>query len=264
MKKQILGFMGVLVLGVAVSGRLAQAGELLAQARADFDYQMDAYRDTHADFVLKRAQFEAADSFANQEALVTSSKTMLLARKEVWWTYWQAVRIEMLEEDGLEAEIKTRLVGDVERVQGYLKLYGDELFQKDSREDLLSLAVELNDKDQEYSDMSYQISAELLYGRFTYAIEQLKAFSTLLRSSIEVQIRDQQVRQVKVRGLDEVDAVLNRLSEQAEELNSLTHKESYLDRIGLFKELIDKATPMFTDLNRSVKLLREMSKGMEF
>ena len=78
----LVGLCLVLTSGVAKA-------QSLTDRKDDYQRDLDIYRDAHAQFVVKKSEFQQFGTFASEEELITATRQVLLARDDVWITYWK-------------------------------------------------------------------------------------------------------------------------------------------------------------------------------
>jgi len=165
-----------------------QASELYDRSVEDYDYQIDQYRKAYSDYLLKKEQFDAIDSFANQEELVVSARTMLILRGKVYEVYWQALTTLLSETPGIDAVIRERLLTTLAQNQAQLIDHQDFLLSKSTLAELLREAQWLNVLERTYVNTAYEIILNVKVARLHNALLELEAYVPILRENVEIQI----------------------------------------------------------------------------
>jgi hypothetical protein len=132
----------------------------------------------------------------------------------------------------------------------------------ETREPLLTEAQNLNLVYEDYLAMAFRTLRALKLARFTSAIDTMQLFHRQLQEAVAVQIRNANERQVRERGLGEVESILSRLEEQ------LVLVETELDRTQVrrfdnaYEDIVEELSPLYPDLLRAYQLLEELSTGI--
>lgn len=248
--------------GWSHGAQVSATTERYQQAVADYNFQLDQYRSSYNDFRLKREQFNNIDSFANQEALVAASKSMLTLRAKVWQTYWQALWTDVTDTEGMDGTIRSKLTEEIEGYRRELATHEATLSASVARDELLEAGEWLNDQDKNYQNTLYKTALEIRIARFHWALLQLEAFVPILRNNVEIQIRDTSVKNQKLRGLDEVEQLLTSSREQYSKIIEAYYKrEEIRDYKNSSEEIVKNLSGAFEPLRRAQQLVSEIAKG---
>lgn len=257
-------YLSVFFLALFCAVGVVQASQALDKAKADYQYQLDTYRSAYDEFLLKRTQFENTSSFANQEEMVKAAKDMLTRRARVWKTYWQVLRVDTWETEGLNPAMRDELIGEIDEIQVLLNEHEINIPGINNREPLLAEAIAINLEDLRFENSSYKVLFELEMARFDWAMRQLKEFHNTLDAAIEVQVRSNSEKQLKKRGLEEVISIINRLGEVYDEIGEdLRRPNKTRKYIKIYKNMVDELSPYYSDMIRVNDLLVEISEGIE-
>jgi hypothetical protein len=259
-------YLPALVLGiglvVAVATGLVHADERYDQAVQDYLYQLEQYRASYNDFQLKREQFNKIDSFANQEVLVSATKVMLTLRAKVWHTYWQALKSDVSTVEGIDGTIRQHLITNLESVQQFAQSHEATVSALTDRDDLLEEGVRLNEYKQDYNNLVYRTLLELRIARFHWALLQLEDFAPILRNNIGIQIRDAGLREQKLRGMNEVEQLLDVSREQYGQVIAEYYKVKQIRNYeNKYEEVMEQLEPVYDPMKRAQQLMSELAEG---
>lgn len=235
----------------------------LETAIADHQFQLDIYRKADEQFQLRLTDFEQNNTFANQQLLEASSKKLLEQRDTTWDTYWQALRIQMLEQADMPGNLKNELTDAITTEQSELKEHQLELKTADSLEVLRDASTTINNKDKPYQHLAYRSLAAINIAKNLTAIREVEAFLQQAKKTIMVQIRDTAVRDERLRGIDET---MQTLIESKLSLETLlqddfgpqkTYNKSSFDRLN------DEVVTIYQDIQAAYQRSTELSSGIE-
>lgn len=254
----------VLICSFFLFSRPVVASELLDKARSDYDFQLEKYRDEYRAFDLKKTQYQNLETFATLEELVSTAKAMLHRRDEVWYTFLQALRIEILETDGFDNTERADIAGQIEAEQGYIKDHQKLIENATTKEDLLPLAKEFNDKRIELETLSYEGMALVTHAKIKQSINLLTSFNDKIMKAAEVQIRDSTVRTSRIRGLEEMKRIIDLADSELEKVKKerFIFKNAYSPK-DTYEKAMEELVTVYTHVVRADKLAQELSKGIE-
>lgn len=239
------------------------ASEEYNQAEDDYDFQINQYRSAYDDYLVKQEQFDRIDSFANQESLLSSGKSMLTTRADVWLAYWEAINILLSETPGVDSgkrsELEERINIEVEEIQQHRV----RLAAMDNLEDLSREANWLNNLDLQYRNLAYETLLAVRFGRYNWALAQLEAYVSTLDKNIHVQIRDQEIQNTRLRGLSEVRSLLSENRVAFDELikKYLNQQSDHME--PLYDDAMEDLIEPYDEMGRIADLLVELSEGTE-
>ena len=239
------------------------ASQLTDKAYEDYDFQLEKYRSTYNDFLLKRTQYEKVGTFAVEEQLVISAKAMLIDRIQVWLSFWQIIRTELSESKGMANDRKGELTGIIDDLQAELNTKKDAVEQTTTRTELLAEAVEINEKNGAYTEVYYEMLTSLKLSNLEWAIGQLKTYTEELKGNINIQVRDSAQKEERLRGVNEAMTNFALVTEKLDKVkvNLISKRESSWQ--SRYKTIIEIYGETYELLTKSYKLDVELSKGIE-
>lgn len=253
----------VLVVVMVIAPCKIEASELYDRAVADYDFQINEYRKAYADYVLKKEQFVAVDSFANQEELVVSARNMLLLRGKVYEVYWQALSTLLFETDGIDPVIRQELETTVRDNQAQLIDHQALLSNKTTIEELMGEASWLNNLSKTYVNTAYELILNVKVARLHRSLLELEGYVPTLEENINQQIRDPQFKESKLRGVGEVANILAsaRVDFQAVvDKYVLKEKRNYE---AAHDDMTKELKPAYDKVRQVYQLVSELSQGTE-
>jgi len=76
------------------------------KALADYVFTLNNYQKEHSEYLLARSQFQQARTLASETKAIVETKDMLAARDEVVRTYLTALRLRLIESEGIDQNSK--------------------------------------------------------------------------------------------------------------------------------------------------------------
>lgn len=235
----------------------------LQNAKNDFDFQLDIYREAEKQFQIYKRDYEQNNTFANQELLVSAAREFLEQRAKTWDTYWQAVRIDILEQEDLPTDLSSSLSASIHTEQELLKKHQIDLKSISTRENLLSEALIFNDKSNIYKDLAYKSLAASQIGSIRTAEKEIKAFMNQVKKAGLVQIRDTSIRDERLRGIDETIKSLDQAGSKTSELieKYFTQEKNFND--NTFEKINEELIIIFNQLTQAHQRASELSSDLE-
>jgi hypothetical protein len=265
MKRSISTLLAIFMM-LIIAGQVyaqTQQSTIYNQAVADYDFQIDQYRKAYAEYLLKREQFESIDSFANQEEFVIATRTMLLARGKVYEVYWQALKTLLVATESMNPALREEFVSRLVENQNLLIDHQNFLQQKTTIEELMGEAYWLNLLQKANINTAYQIILNVKLAKFNYALTQLEGYLPILKENVTVQVRNQQEREVKERGIGEVQDLLEEVRSEFDiVVNEFVNKDKR-NYESSHDEMAKSLKPTYEKMKRAQGLLAELSQGTE-
>lgn len=194
------------------------------QARNEFVNQYDLYRTVYTEFQLKNNQYKSNPTFAREEELVVAAKEMVLQRNQVWWAYFQALKVEVAENLGLKDDLKSGLQSNLQNEQNNLDQAKTTITSIENREDLMTQALNINNKAADYFGIGIYTEAYLRQAKIDYAASELTSFGKAIRQAAGSQILDPEVKSARIRGIEEglaaLDSTRQTMASESAKLNS--------------------------------------------
>jgi len=152
-----------LFLGLPIS-LYAQVGELdqkfdFERAYQDYVFTFDVYNSKHAEYILSKAQYEQAKTLFSQSKARESALNMLAARDDVVITYLTAVRMRMVEAEGVSDTVKQGLFSRLDAEVAWFKDHKARLSSSGTLKDIEEDSAEAANR---FSRVSQTIAYETL------------------------------------------------------------------------------------------------------
>jgi len=265
MRQKRIGLsLGILLGGllVVVFGGSVKALTQIEQLRMDYDFQHEQYRAADNQFHLSKSQYDSNPTFAHEEELVTGAKQMLAQRAKLWWVYWQTEKSLMVSNRGIDEETKSDLIQKLEEMQQFSQSHQQTLTTVENRSQLLAEAKLFEAEHRYRLGVTYYALNLWQRGKLNETEKELSGLGDRLLEAVSTQIKDENLKQVKIRGISGA-------------LSGLDYKEiattgalwqKYL--VGYQPEKVyedEKAlmTTRYQDQKKVFALLTELANGLE-
>ena len=249
------------VWSAAASTVLAQS---VADRRSDYQRDLDIYRDAHAQFVVKKSEFQQFGTFASEDALIDSAQQVLLARDDVWIAYWKllSAKFETLTDRVMSRTSEWQ--GKFETEIEWLEANKIALKAGNTRKLLLAEAVALNNKADDLGSMSFDANSEISVSTLVQTTKSLLAFNQGLDERVKQQQLSVGEKETKTRGLavnaERIQSILTRL----EVLRTEFVEKSGYATAESFTKITEVLDPLYTEINQQYQVAKELSTGVEW
>lgn len=129
------------------------------RAYQDYVFTLDAYNSAHSEYLLSKAQYEQARTLVAQTKAQEATSRMLIARDDVVLTYLTAVRMRLVEAEGVSEITKQGLFS---RVDAELAWYRDHKARITSAGTLTDLEEDSQEAAQRFDRLTQSLAYETL------------------------------------------------------------------------------------------------------
>lgn len=230
----------------------------------DYRRDIDIYRTNYASFEVKRGAFETAHTFALEEELIDSARTMLVARADVWLSYLHILDTNIT---GLAQLKPTNKKTIRENLGAEIELLGDHkkrLTTITTRAALLTEAKKINALFEKYQTMSFSVNVEIAISKMLQGTQSVLELNRAIVERVNQQQLSETEKASRTRGLT-VSAERVNAIESALEL-------ARTDLIGgassasddSFSDIAEAINPLYIALNQQLQTNIELAKGVEW
>lgn len=266
MRKISIGFILIVafVLAPTFAG-VASAQDLIT--KEDFDYAaayrnyinvLDEYKTSLSEYRLAKAQYQQAGTLVSQSNAREATSEMLKSRDRVVINYLTAVRMKVLEAEGLSGTVKDGLIS---RLDTEIFWFQDHLSRLDSAGTLQDLTADSNlaaSRFEETQRIVYESLATVANGKATVLRNDLNELLTRVRAKhLEIRTNgDLEVGSID-RWLSEIDNKLTRSLDKSISAEVAIQSLYEKDRPGQYLSIYNQVQ---ISLEESTQLLREASR----
>lgn len=138
------------------------------RAYQDYVYTMDVYNGAHSEYLLAKAQYEQAGTLVSQTKARETTEAMLEARDDVVLAYLTAVRMRMVEADGVGEITKNGLFTRIDAELSWFRDHKNRLSSAGTLQDLEDDSDEAADRFNELTQtVAYETLATVPFGRLS-------------------------------------------------------------------------------------------------
>jgi hypothetical protein len=262
--KSIFIACGIVIISLIVVAYGTVQAQSVVDRKNDYQRDLDIYRDSYAQFIVKKSEYEQFKTFAAEEELVTISKQVLLARSDVWIAYWQLLsqKLDVISSDSTirKPELQAQLRSQID----WLIQHKANISASKTRSSLLSNSHVLNDKKDDWGAIIFDVNSEISASMVIQSAKDLSAFNAGLIDRVNQQQFTPQEKEIKLRGLagniEQVTSILTRLEKLREYFMNTT---GYGDETA-FVKISQELNPLYTELNQQYQVASELSLGVEW
>lgn len=231
MKKAIAFLLLTLIATVIfASSVLSQEGFNFETAYKDYSFNYGVYRRAHNDYILARGQYLTYQTLKSKTNAQDMTLAMLQARDDVLRTYLTAIRLMLIETEGVSDFERDVLFTRIDAEIAWYSDHKSSLPSAGSLEDLVESAQEAEERYKTTEVLIYQALTAILVGRengfrieLGTRIEEIKAKISEIRQN-----QDKDTRKVE-RWILEAESRLTRSQEKQfaaqEEVSGLKERE---------------------------------------
>lgn len=183
---------------IASSLLIFASGVAFAQEEPDFDYNrayqdyvfvLDVYNSEHAEYLLAKAQYKQAGTLVSQTKAREETIDMLEARDDVVTTYMTAVRMKLLEAEGVTDLTKNGLFTRIDAEIAWFKDHKSRIASVGTLADLEEDSEEASKRFNELTQhIAYEALATMPFGKLSLMRESSNSALSAIRTKID-QIR---------------------------------------------------------------------------
>lgn len=169
MKKIIILLLAFVVLVFSPKVAIAQEEEFdFERAYQDYVFTLDVYNSVHAEYLLSKAQYEQAGTLVAQSKAQEATTNMLEARDDVVTTYLTAIRMRMVEAEGVSDITKNGLFSRLDSEITWFKDHKERLPSAGTLADLQADSEEASERFKELTQtVAYETLSTIPFGKLS-------------------------------------------------------------------------------------------------
>lgn len=216
---------------------------------------IEDYRNKERLYTIAKKDYEQLQTLRSLEEAVNATREVIVARTDVLLTYFELLKLELREAEGVVLQTKLDAIKDVEAEIMYLREYKATAEQADTREKVLNLTPEFELHQKILMERGYYSLSLISIGK----LQAVHDKSVIIKDDIAVSLQDDQVDTLKTaqrqRALDQTTQTLG-------EVNAILYKQSTaLNKTsaqGSYTTLRDELSTTYSQLSLSINYLREL------
>jgi len=154
------------------------------RAYQDYVFTVDVYNGAHSEYLLAKAQYEQAGTLVAQTRAREATVKMLVARDDVVITYMTAVRMKVIEAQGVSDITKNGLYSRIDAETNWFKDHKGRISSAGSLADLEEDSTEAADRFMLTEQVAYEALASVPIG----TLSTLRAETNSILSAIRAKI----------------------------------------------------------------------------
>lgn len=231
------------------------------RAYQDYTYNYGVYRRTHNDYVLAKGQYLSYKTLKSKTNAYDKTLAMLQARDEVIKTYLTALRLKLVETEGVPSLERDALFGRIDTEVAWYEDHRGRLASAGSLEDLVINSEEVEDRYALSEILYYQTLISILAGKENDFRERLMAVISDVKDKVaEIrQNQDKNTRKIE-RWILEAELRLTRSQEKTFEAQGVISdlKERDRDKYKIYNESQEFITESHQYLKEANSFLKEI------
>ena len=235
------------------------------RAYQDYVFTVDVYGSEHSQYLLAKAQYNQAGTLVSQTKAREETVDMLEARDDVIITYLTALRMKLLEADGVSDITKNGLYTRIDSEVAWFTDHKARISSAGSLNDLTADSEEASDRYTSLTEVvAYETLATYPFGRLSLMRDETNSILTLIKDKLfEIRSNGDIDTTIAERWVFEVENKITRsLDKEIEaqsvipDLTAIPRNNRTVDRRRFYNDVIFK-------LDESRQFLREGTEFME-
>lgn len=220
--------------------------------------QLSDYRDAEKAFTIARDQYHQLQTLASINDATEASRKVFILRDEVLMTYFQLLRTSIIAADGIEVSLKEVVVKRLEMQVIWLIDHKKRVEQMQDRSQFNSLADEIIEKADVFTEISLQSTSILALGKLQDVYDRL----VVVRKDIsEVEAKSSTAD--RSRASKETDKMINAVKGTIETTWVNLGEDVRDDNVTSFSSnLVKTLEPIYSGLNKTVSFLQELLREL--
>ena len=263
-KKLVLTLLVLFIVFAAPVHAQEEAEFDFSRAYQDYVFVLDQYQKDHSEYLLARAQYLQAGTLVAQTKAREETATMLESRDTVVTTYLTAVRMRLLEAEGVSDTTKNGLFDRLDAEISWFKDHKERISSAGSLNDLVKDSEEASARFEETQKIVYEALSAIPTGKVSVLRAQMNLLLNRLKTrTFEIRANGDLDTQIVERWIIETDEKITRSLDKEIEAQSKMALFSATGRDSRVSDLGKNYNDIIALLQESHQFLREASKYMK-
>ncbi len=185
MRKKLVAILFLVFLIFPVGVVRAQDEEFdFARAYQDYVFTVDVYNSAHSEYLLAKAQYAQAGTLVSQTQAREATVKMLSSRDDVVTTYLTAVRMKMVEAEGVSSLTKNGLFTRLDAEIAWFRDHKDRLDSAGTLADLEADSKEASDRFVTSERIAYETLATIPFGKLSLMRTQANSILSRINDKV--------------------------------------------------------------------------------
>ncbi len=242
-----------------------------SRAYKDYVFMFDVYKKSHSDYLLAKAQYEAAKTLASQTKVRDATVVLLQSRDDVVVTYLTALRLKLAESEGISDTDRDGLYTRLDSEVAWFKNHKASIPSAGTLADLTIDSTEAADHFVTTTPLIYELLATIPFGKVdTIRMSATEILSLTKTKVSEIRANGDHDTTVTERWILETENKLTRSLDKEIEAQTLiaslpvksktTQKDN---KEQSYNEVIAKLTESLQFLKEASNFMREILKQVK-
>lgn len=222
--------------------------------------QVEDYRNIEKRYLIARETYYQNNTLAAQDEAIRRAKEVMQARLTVLDTYFAYLQHALDQTLGIELDDKQLMSTHLGNIRADIEIYEELIANAQDRYMINVEFQRLNEKKRDFQSTAYSTLALMKIGQLQIAIDQ----GHTSRDKVEEWLQQADISEAqkakKERGLEEVDLLINRASNNLVEVQTDWRRragETYYGE-GTYRSFQDKAEYSYLQLRQALTFLQEV------
>lgn len=182
-KRLLVGLVFFLLLAIPTRAQEEAPFDYL-RAYQDYVFTVDVYNSAHSEYLLAKAQYEQAGTLVAQTRAREATVEMLAARDDVVITYMTAVRMKVLESEGVSDITKNGLYSRIDAEIGFFRDHKGRISSAGTLEDLEEDSDEAAERFLLTERVAYEALANIPVGTLSIMRSEANSILSAVKAKI--------------------------------------------------------------------------------
>lgn len=232
-----------------------------ARAYQDYVFTRDVYESELSEYRLARSQYLQAKTLVSQSKARDATVEMLQARDDVVTAYLTAIRMRLIETDGVSTTIANGMTDRLDAEIAWYRDHKSRVSSAGSLEDLVADSAEARDQFKQTESLVYETLSIIADGKTKALRDDLSLLvSDARRKTFEIESNGDFNLSLIQRWIVEAEQKITRSLDKSIEAQTKVQGfyESRGDRLELFNEIINLHTDSYQLLQDGNNFLKEV------
>lgn len=234
-----------------------------SRAYKDYVFMFDTYKKAHSDYLLAKAQYEAAKTLASQTKVRDATVVLLQSRDDVVVTYLTALRLKLSESEGVSEIDRDGLYTRIDSEVAWFKNHKASIPSAGTLADLTTDSAEAADHFVTTTPLIYELLATIPFGKVdTIRMSATEILSQTKTKVAEIRANGDHDTTVTERWILETENKLTRSLDKEIEAQTMIASLPAKPKTGQRDNKEQSYNDIIAKLTESLQFLKEASNFM--
>lgn len=234
-----------------------------SRAYKDYVFTYDVYKKSHSDYLLAKAQYEAAKTLASQTKVRDATVVLLQSRDDVVVTYLTALRLKLAESEGISETDRDGLYTRLDSEVAWFQNHKASIPSAGTLADLTTDSKEASDHFVTTTPLIYELLATIPFGKVdTIRMSATQVLSQTKTKVSEIRANGDHDTTVTERWILETENKLTRSLDKEIEAQTMIASLPIKSKTGQKENKEQSYNEVIAKLTESLQFLKEASNFM--